>query len=1425
MKQLFLILAFVLYIPLQVAGQVHYPIRTTTVVTPPVPFSLDGFVSQPGKLMLNIMVDDVTLSQYPVKLLLHIEGNGIRISTNPNLALQPVYIDGGMVTQLTGPDLEAYFNPENLIFQGYSLSEYRRNGRLPEGVYRIRFEVLDYYRGFQISSAIPAVAMLSLTNAPVLTFPVNRSEVDVDANPVFRFSWMAVFTAIPEAMIEYRFRLWLIRPDNRDPYEITRVTTPIYDEIVTETALLYDGSLPPLIRGSRYVWQVTAIDRVGKVLFKNNGDSDIFTFIYGCKCEAPSALISKVSHNSVSVSWNSNPSVNEYIVNYRAENASEWNKVSTRTIGYTIDNLKHSTNYEVQVKANCGEETSDNERVLHFKTDRFVDYTCGAGAPVFSFDNREPLPILNKYDEFKASDFYIEVTEVRGANGIFSGRGLASVPLLNFLKFEVAFNDITINTDRQMIDGKVVFVYDEATGMIIGGDMGYGKSESDDETDTEAYNYEEALDYISDQTVSLDEEIKEVTVNNGVVKVVTESGQTKTYKVGENETLAVVTPEGVTVVDQASGRVFQTTKESPGSSSGVRTSSQSGIHGCMVDFRPIEGQRFGFDAVGNGIVKPDNYFLRDRDGSSIPWKSLEAGNTDRVSMLSTGDCSSDSLRFIRESGILTPTTPGKNNSIELLLTGGFAGQEERLTVARATTKHINDSTTNEILTEAGVLGLVTYSREIKNVVLVPVNSSSFPSAGTDLSVVAKRLNEIYSPAVVNWHVSYDHAIEVGKVNEEDFKVEGTSMLSKYTPDMNKVIRKYKRERPTDDNTMYLFFLNIPDLGSNRKGFMPLAGNYGFIFNFGTDLELLAHELAHGAFNLRHTFSDKAQYYFPQNQTANLLDYAGGTELWKYQWDLIHNPEKILFSWAQDEEEGAMIATSDKDSINVSITKLNAEFAPGIGELEIEYSLDKQTRGIISKYPNEDFNIILAIADEKGNIVYTLEQKAEGKATFAWNGYKDKEQKQPVLFDDGPYKVNVSLTGGKKVEGVSDIRTWQELKDVFYQKFYGDSLMYITASVDTTFNILNDPVKLDWLVYNESFIPSKNESWYVDFVASCKANGYFTDSIAKPMEWLMNKGVLNTSASFCGQTVSGILPELAEMINLADNHLKTNHPTLHARLISERKYIPGPNTGVSMRYIGSGPSLHSFGASVDFRPTYNPYITSGYAVIAKYIKHLSGFDVLKGPKTPSQSYNASKTFLEKLHGKDWISNGNEHRKIIEDYEKLNSYKGFAIDSLSNIINRSVCVSKYEDRKYELLGYLELSRKRIVFEDRAIEGLDLLIEHLAVSSGDTIASLIDSRLELFFKEYQVFKEKFGSFEELAASLNAQFETVKSNRILMHGFCDIEPEVYEAFNEAHKIISKRLLKKELNVDAGIIYNSSIDAMHFGLSKELVQYLTNNP
>jgi hypothetical protein len=96
--------------------------------------------------------------------------------------------------------------------------------------------------------------------------------------------------------------------------------------------------------------------------------------------------------------------------------------------------------------------------------------------------------------------------------------------------------------------------------------------------------------------------------------------------------------------------------------------------------------------------------------------------------------------------------------------------------------------------------------------------------------------------------------------------------------------------------------------------MPLDGQYGFIFNYNNNSTTLAHELAHGAFNLRHTFSSKAQYQLSQRTTQNLLDYTNATELWKYQWDLIHNPETILLGFMQNEEEGAS-ATSNGQYVN------------------------------------------------------------------------------------------------------------------------------------------------------------------------------------------------------------------------------------------------------------------------------------------------------------------------------------------------------------------------------------------------------------------------------------------------------------------------------------------------------------------------------
>jgi hypothetical protein len=730
----------------------------------------------------------------------------------------------------------------------------------------------------------------------------------------------------------------------------------------------------------------------------------------------------------------------------------------------------------------------------------------------------------------------------------------------------------------------------------------------------------------------------------------------------------------------------------------------------------------------------------------------------------------------------------------------------------------------------GKVNVQAYSYKDVKVHLVRVNGAT---KRLDVEAISKGVNEIFDDAVVRYTFDELDPITIEYANKKRFVHGGKGTFQNYNEDQKTAIKALPET--ADQNDYYLFFVECSDrldtAGNVSKeivnGYMPVGRHYGFIYNEYTNARTIAHELAHGTNALHHTFSPESETFYTTKETDNLMDYNAGKTLTHTQWQWSHEKHRNVLGFLDDEGESEMIAASDKKSVNVSITKFNKDFAPGIGSLEIEYSLNEQTQGIIAKYPQEEFNIVIAIANNKGNIIYSDKQKATDNATITWDGFIDKEKKKPILFEDGPYKVNITLFGGKKIEGVLDVKSWQEFKDVLYQKVSGDSVMYISTSIDTSFNILNDPIKLDYLTYKDEFISSKTEQWYIDFVAKCKANGYFTDSIAKPLEWLMKKGVKNTSVTFCGQTISGILPELAEMIRLADDYLEENYPDLYEQVTSENKYKPGPATGVSMRTAGNkknaAPSLHSFGASVDLCPTFNPYITRQNSVIVKYIKYLTGFDAL-APKTAENTYNASKLFLEKLHGKDWLYNKDLHKNVIADYVELGEYNGYSIHVLADIIKADVVILDYKGQKDAILKHLNKYRRRIVFDDDAIEGLDILLAHLDGIRGDTITAINDTRVEKFFNKYNDFTSTFGNLKELANSLNENFETVPNNRILRDGFCNIDPEVYEAFQYAHKIITRRILKEELDADAGIRYNSSLDAMHFGLCKKLVQYLTNN-
>ena len=105
-----------------------------------------------------------------------------------------------------------------------------------------------------------------------------------------------------------------------------------------------------------------------------------------------------------------------------------------------------------------------------------------------------------------------------------------------------------------------------------------------------------------------------------------------------------------------------------------------------------------------------------------------------------------------------------------------------------------------------------------------------------------------------------------------------------------------------------FFGSEPDSKLAAAGDMPRGKQFGYLFmdNIASHElpRLVAHELGHGIFTLSHSFD--VNYSGDRNKqlTSNLMDYANGTELAAFQWNVMANPAPL--TWFDDEEDGMAI---------------------------------------------------------------------------------------------------------------------------------------------------------------------------------------------------------------------------------------------------------------------------------------------------------------------------------------------------------------------------------------------------------------------------------------------------------------------------------------------------------------------------------------
>jgi Fibronectin type III domain len=450
-----------------------FPIQSTLQITPPYSLSLADYVA-PGteRLALNVYLADVNRPELSVRFRLRVEGIGIRIETKPEFLLDPVIINGGVPLRLIGTDLAPYFDPRNLNFSGITQREYEQKGALPEGLYQITFEALEYNRGVKISNAATVMAWLVLNDPPLINLPRDNEKLRVQSPQQVVFQWTPRHTGSPNAAFttEYEFKLVEVWPATRNANDAVLTSPAIFETTTQASTLVYGPAETPLEPGRRYAFRIKAKSIVGVDelnLFKNNGYSQVSTFVYGDACTLPTGIQTEViSSSRINVQWETQENHTSYTVNYRVANTPNavWYSNTSTLNDIDINSLKPGTAYEYQVAASCGFYESTFSPVATFTTKEApaVNYSCGLPLQPFNLDPNSLVASLKTSDVVYTGDFAVELTKVTGSNGTFSGEGIVVMPFMNNVKVKVVFANILVNKDIRMVKG-----YMDVKGVVI----------------------------------------------------------------------------------------------------------------------------------------------------------------------------------------------------------------------------------------------------------------------------------------------------------------------------------------------------------------------------------------------------------------------------------------------------------------------------------------------------------------------------------------------------------------------------------------------------------------------------------------------------------------------------------------------------------------------------------------------------------------------------------------------------------------------------------------------------------------------------------------------------------------------------------------------------------------------------------------------
>ncbi|MCL2417125.1 MAG: hypothetical protein FWD02_04230 [Bacteroidales bacterium] len=900
------------------------PVTTTTTVLPPYSIHmLENLRSDRDKFIVTITLRDLTQTDGQVRLRLRMESFTHAMQTRRGAAT-PVYtLTPGVPLRLTNEDLRVYFLEQNLEFTNMPQQLYRNNATVPEGRYRIWFEVYEARTGVHVSRGSEVAAHVHIVqhDVPLINLPQQNATIHLPESGLQHvvFQWAPRHHG-PGMLTEYKLQIVEV-PPGMNPEQVMQATlVPFFETTTMATSFVFNHAHPPLRLGFTYAYRVQARLRgpdEGMSMFKNNGYTPTQWFTFSQRCpEVRNVRVEPINQFSVWVHYMDHPLYERVRFRRRLDQAgSFWHYVGSDQNPMLVTELRPEQGYQYQMMAYCAFEHSNWTAIRTFTTPPALPplFECGAidatpplvntGVPLGRPLRRGDVVRLPQNSELRIME----------SSGTGPYRGYGTV-FFNFFNANLimTFQDLQVDDAMQWISGELIsrsssdgrFTLD--LDRIIEGGGGVGRVITG-ETTTQ---HQTGNDLSGNSTATYNP-------NTGTLTIRTEDGTTVTIPNVESLPTTITDGNGTLFVVNEQGQITEVGQRQSHSDNPPRTMQPTTTG--TVTFARAEESRFPFDewneVYATSLLISAVY--EDMNGYRPPFKAIPQGESDKVIAtmnLRDSRINPDSVRFITPQGVSFTPRRISENTFELTLLGGRENDAQEVFAVY--------ELDGEMVT-LGKINVVTYRPKTPRVVLVPVNGATI-----DADAVARMLDEIYGPLGISWQVDKAENFEFD--GDMDFFERRSGLFAAYTPAM-RLFQSVFLETLGDDfdsEAAYLFIFDEENNDRDQSGFMPRGEQMGYIFSRGMDARtlgiIIAHELGHGMFQLRHTFDNA--YGLAQNALPhNLMDYSLGTHLAKWQWDLMFAPGIVMRVFERDEDAMAII-NRDAQIVRQAIEALRFGYA-------------------------------------------------------------------------------------------------------------------------------------------------------------------------------------------------------------------------------------------------------------------------------------------------------------------------------------------------------------------------------------------------------------------------------------------------------------------------------------------------------------------